>query len=398
MQRLRANGVRSTIQFFGSARAKDRVQFDSAMATAASALSAAEVGSRAHSDAEERVGKLKQIEWMVPYMADIQELARRITEWSQSRRAAQLISGVDRTKSALRASFERGLNEVSWPSRCRPAAALAPGCRQGGAPAPPPRRPSSRRSSQSTSRRSRRRPTPSTPTRPRPLPLPPRPSLPSARRPRRSASTPTCPTRRTTATPTCCTSSRQTSSWRPAAGPASWRQQTAAPRWCLAAGRSGWASRCRLRRGSTRTSRPSSLSSTTTSSRASSRWPSSCKVTRLPRRDTLRSEQRRQAPTLAPRPASLRHRLRRTPPRLDAPHTRRFAGRVADCVLCLASPRAALVAAPGGFGTMDELFELMTLKQTGKMNSQMPIVLFGKKVRRTDRPRRAARVRRDRVH
>jgi len=39
----------------------------------------------------------------------------------------------------------------------------------------------------------------------------------------------------------------------------------------------------------------------------------------------------------------------------------------------------ALVVAPGGFGTMDELFELLTLKQTGKMQRSFPVVLFGKK-------------------
>ena len=45
----------------------------------------------------------------------------------------------------------------------------------------------------------------------------------------------------------------------------------------------------------------------------------------------------------------------------------------------LTQPAKATIMFPGGYGTLDELSEILTLKQTGRIQQPMPIVLVGKK-------------------
>ena len=45
----------------------------------------------------------------------------------------------------------------------------------------------------------------------------------------------------------------------------------------------------------------------------------------------------------------------------------------------LAYMAKAVIVFPGGYGTLDELFEVLTLVQTKRMTKRMPIVLFGTK-------------------
>jgi predicted Rossmann-fold nucleotide-binding protein len=104
MQRLAANGIRATVQFFGSARALDREQFEEKHSLASAKLAQTSAGSTEEADARAALVKLEKMEWMCEYIDKTRELARRLTEWSISSkqklsRDASTLNGVSRSKS-----------------------------------------------------------------------------------------------------------------------------------------------------------------------------------------------------------------------------------------------------------------------------------------------------------
>ena len=104
MQRLAANGVKATVQFFGSARALDREQFDAKRAEHTAVLESTAPGSAEAEAAAAAIEKLRPLEWMCEPLEQTRELARRLTEWSMrgsrlSRTAS--LNGVSRMKQSL---------------------------------------------------------------------------------------------------------------------------------------------------------------------------------------------------------------------------------------------------------------------------------------------------------
>lgn len=102
MQRLAANGVSATVQFFGSARALDSEQYEKKWDLKRAALTAAQPGSPEANAAALDLKKLESMKWMIPYLDKTRELARRLTQWSiRSRlsRDAASLNGVSRNKS-----------------------------------------------------------------------------------------------------------------------------------------------------------------------------------------------------------------------------------------------------------------------------------------------------------
>jgi len=101
VHRLRAEKVKETIMFWGSARAKTREQYTKAMESVNAKLASAtteEEKKKLSADKE----RLQASEWMCEVMQTTSELAKRVTEWAMSYESATSVGGGYLTKPQKR--------------------------------------------------------------------------------------------------------------------------------------------------------------------------------------------------------------------------------------------------------------------------------------------------------
>ena len=117
MQRLRAQSVRATVMFFGSARSKDSEAHAKAMEKAKTRIAAAEAGTEEATNAAAALSRLESIAWMCEYMEKTRELARKVTQWSVDGAARSkkldVLSGVARVARLKRSRGESSSEQLS---------------------------------------------------------------------------------------------------------------------------------------------------------------------------------------------------------------------------------------------------------------------------------------------
>lgn len=110
MYRLKAYGVKSTILFFGSARAKSNEQYQARLAELTEQLKTATT-EKEMADAEKALTVLRKTEWLCEHYDKVTELSRRLTEWSvqAGHKLAQTrtVTGVTRYHLKTRGPSER---------------------------------------------------------------------------------------------------------------------------------------------------------------------------------------------------------------------------------------------------------------------------------------------------
>ena len=104
MQRLRAQQVRATIMFFGSARAKSQKQHQQLLEQEMKNLKEATPGSTQEETAKAAIAKLQASKWMCPILDKVRELAKAVTKWSVNHAKDQMrmVTGVSRESKMKR--------------------------------------------------------------------------------------------------------------------------------------------------------------------------------------------------------------------------------------------------------------------------------------------------------